>query len=260
MTEVHDPWRIEPVSWSSMLSSWEPGGPYAGGDFPASELLEATSRSLSDALALSDANGDVLAVNAAYSKLYGFAEPEVVGRSFAVIFPEEERTAAETAYREVFQSAASPVFRTSIRRADGADRRVESRITFIERRKSRVAMLSVIRDVTTPARVGETVRGLPTRLDMGALASMYETHARSSLGYAHALLRDVAQAEQVVEDALLATWRAGVGVEHDDATARLLLFSVVRRSAVEVLASRIRTRYASGKVRNYRSFVPALVG
>ena len=93
------------------------------------------------------------------------------------------------------------------------------------------------------------------KLDMGALASMYETHARSSLGYAHALLRDVAQAEQVVEDALLATWRAGVGVEHDDATARLLLFSVVRRSAVEVLASRIRTRYASGKVRNYgRSF------
>ena len=53
------------------------------------ELLQATSRSLNDALALSDTHGIVLAVNAACSKLYGFPEPEVVGRSFAVIFPDQ---------------------------------------------------------------------------------------------------------------------------------------------------------------------------
>ena len=122
MNEVHDSQPIEPISWLSMLNRWQRSGQDDVGDFPASELLEATSRSLNDALALSDAHGAVLAVNAAYSELYGFAEPHgVVGRSFAVIFPEEERSAAETAYHKVFQSVAS---RFSRRRFDALTGRI----------------------------------------------------------------------------------------------------------------------------------------
>ena len=100
-------------------------------DLALVELVEATSRSVKDALALLDEHGVVLAVNAAYRELYGFTEREVVGRSFAVIFPEDQRGAAEAAYLQVFQRAAPALHRSMIRRFDGADRRVESRITLL---------------------------------------------------------------------------------------------------------------------------------
>jgi PAS domain-containing protein len=54
-----------------MLST-SSGRQTAESDILDSELLRAVSRSLNDALALSDTHGIVLAVNAAYSKLYGF--------------------------------------------------------------------------------------------------------------------------------------------------------------------------------------------
>ena len=238
-----------------MLST-SSGTPAAESDILDPELLRATSRSLNDALALSDMHGIVLAVNAAYSKLYGFPEPEVVGRSFAVIFPEDERVAAEITYRHVFHGDAPPVYRASVRRADGADRHVESRITFVQRRDTRVAMLSVIRDITAPPTAGLIDRPLPTKLEMQGLESLYNAHARSCVGYAHALLGDVAQAESVVEDALLATWRAGVADEQNNSAARLLLFSVLRRSASEVLLNRVRARLAPRELPNQGHPVP----
>jgi len=47
-------------------------------------------------------------------------------------------------------------------------------------------------------------------------------------------------AERIVEDALLVTWRAGVGQEENDSAARLLLLSVLRRSARQMLLARRR--------------------
>jgi PAS domain S-box-containing protein len=47
-----------------------------------------------DAMALSDPDGAVLMVNPAYCALYGYPREEVVGQSFALIFPPEHREAA----------------------------------------------------------------------------------------------------------------------------------------------------------------------
>jgi len=102
-----------------------------------------------DAIALSDPAGVVLAVNPAYQQLYGFTPEEVVGKSFTVIFPEGQRAAAEAQYREVFQAPAPPpVLHSMVRRKDGAERIVETRVSFVEDSGRRSAMLSIVRDVT----------------------------------------------------------------------------------------------------------------
>lgn len=91
----------------------------------------------------------MLAANPAYFRLYGYAPEEVVGRSFALIFPSEQRAWAEAQYQEVFRSELpSPVMQSVVRSRDGQERVVESRVSFLERDGRRTAMLSIVRDVS----------------------------------------------------------------------------------------------------------------
>jgi PAS domain S-box-containing protein len=120
---------------------------------PADALNEAWLRAVwaaaTDAIALSDANGRVLAANPAYHLLYGYSPAEVLGQSFAVIFPPSERASAEALYDQVFAGPdRQPPFRSLVCRRDGSQRIVESRISFLEEDGQRAAMLSVVRDVT----------------------------------------------------------------------------------------------------------------
>jgi PAS domain S-box-containing protein len=102
-----------------------------------------------DAMALSDSQGVVTMANPAYYQLYGFAAADVLGHSFALIFPPEQRESAIEQYRAIFASnAPPPAYESTIRRVDGTERVVESRIEFIESGGQRTAMLSTIRDIT----------------------------------------------------------------------------------------------------------------
>ncbi|MDP9364725.1 MAG: PAS domain S-box protein, partial [Chloroflexota bacterium] len=108
-------------------------------------VWEATS----DAIALSGPDGTVLDANPAYLALYGYDEPEVVGRSFAVIFPEEQRTWAEEQYRAAFADPdPPPAYEARVRRKDGGERDVEARADFVVEGGRRSALVSAIRDVT----------------------------------------------------------------------------------------------------------------
>ena len=101
-----------------------------------------------EAVALSDAEGVVLAANPAYAELYGFRLTDVVGHSFAIIFPPEKRDWAMEGYRAVFAGPARPEpVVTTVRRADGIEREVEARVGFVEQSSARMAMVSVLRDV-----------------------------------------------------------------------------------------------------------------
>ena len=103
----------------------------------------------SEAMALSDARGIVTAANPAYLRLYGFSSAEVVGQSFAIIFPPEVRAWAEAQYQQYFTSdVRPPPVEASIQRADGEHRIVESSVAFLEENGQRTAMLSIIRDIT----------------------------------------------------------------------------------------------------------------
>jgi PAS domain S-box-containing protein len=118
------------------------------------ELLLATFEASSDAIALSDPDGRVVLANPAYVRLFGYAFEEVLGRSFALIFPPERRDEAEEQYRVVFgASDVPPSFEAVVRRADGEERIVDARVDFLtDAAGRRTAMVNTIRDVTAGAR------------------------------------------------------------------------------------------------------------
>jgi PAS domain S-box-containing protein len=119
---------------------------------PELSLLRAVWERAVDAMALSDADGIVLSVNPAYCRLYGFTADQLIGRTFAVIFPEEARPEAEAQYRDIFQRGEDSNHEAHVGSAEGVDLIVEARASFIEHEGQRVAMLSTIRDITAQRR------------------------------------------------------------------------------------------------------------
>ena len=113
------------------------------------ERFRAVWEATTEAMALSDPDGTVIAVNPAYCALYGLAPEQVVGQSFAIIFPEEARAAAVEQYHAVFADPdPPPSFESLVQHADGSERFVEARADFLVRDGQRVAMISAIRDIT----------------------------------------------------------------------------------------------------------------
>jgi PAS domain S-box-containing protein len=101
-----------------------------------------------DAMVLSDPEGIVLDANPAYLELCGYPSEQVIGRKFSVIFPEDQLERAEQQYCAVFNSR--PIksrFESTVRRMDGAERTIESRIAFIYKDGRHKVMLSTIRDI-----------------------------------------------------------------------------------------------------------------
>jgi diguanylate cyclase (GGDEF)-like protein/PAS domain S-box-containing protein len=120
--------------------------------------LQAIWETATDAMVLSDAEGVVLTANPAYFELHGYTAEQVVGQPFAILFPEEQRAQVLEEYRQIFHSGATHRHETSIRRADGSTRIVESHVDFLEHDGQRVAMLSVVRDVTRRKHIEEELR------------------------------------------------------------------------------------------------------
>lgn len=113
------------------------------------ELVQALWEGAADAMALSDTAGIVQAANPAYCRLYGYTPAEVIGHSFAIVFPPEQQEWAMVQYQAIFHTEVPvPVYETTIQRKDGTERLVEARITFIATNGIRTGMLSIIRDIT----------------------------------------------------------------------------------------------------------------
>jgi PAS domain S-box-containing protein len=163
------------------------------------EALRAAWEAAGDAMAITDPCGIVLLANPAYYALYGYGPDEVLGRSFAVIFPEAARAAAEAQYRAVFAGpGAPPGFEATVRRADGAERVVDARYTFLQAGGRRTAMLSIIRDITartaleaalreeveTLETLNRTARQVASELDLRALVQAVTDAATALTGAA----------------------------------------------------------------------------
>jgi PAS domain S-box-containing protein len=102
-----------------------------------------------DALAMSDADGIVVAANPAYYQLYGLTPEQVIGKPFTIIYPEERRALAMQGYRNVFDAGvATPPFETQLHRPDGTVLTVESRAQFVRQADGRMLLLSTIRDIS----------------------------------------------------------------------------------------------------------------
>jgi PAS domain S-box-containing protein len=121
---------------------------------------------ITEAMILTDPDGIVLAVNPAYCTLYGCTPQTRIGHSFALIFPEAERAEAEANYRAFFADPDPPrTYEARVQRSDGRERVVEGHCDFVVREGERVAMLSIIRDIT------EAQRRERTQRDFVAMAS-----------------------------------------------------------------------------------------
>lgn len=103
----------------------------------------------SDAMVLSDVDGNVITANPAYFELYGYPPEEIINKEFSIIFPEEEREAALRLYKKIFMTGDLPeVVEATIQRYDGTRRIVESRAQFIYEDGAKSALLSIVRDIT----------------------------------------------------------------------------------------------------------------
>ncbi len=78
---------------------------------PDEVALRVVWKAATDALAVSDRDGTVLAANPAYYELYGYTADEALGQSFAVIFPESERADAAGQLRQKVLAGMFGLFR-----------------------------------------------------------------------------------------------------------------------------------------------------
>lgn len=122
-------------------------------------LFRSVWEASSDALALSDEQGIVVAANPAYCTLYGYPSEQVVKHNFTKIFPQELQAWALAGYLATFR-AQQPIPRAEavIRRSDGSERIVESRADFVRHRQGQVLMLSSIRDISERKQAEEALR------------------------------------------------------------------------------------------------------
>jgi PAS domain S-box-containing protein len=112
-----------------------------------------------DAMVLTDADGIIQLANPAYLALLDRDAAEVVGHPFTRFVPQSERAQAEHAYLAMFQ-ATDEVHRIEglVSRRDMTERFVDVHASFVEQDGRRVAMLSIIRDVTERRRRDERLR------------------------------------------------------------------------------------------------------
>jgi PAS domain S-box-containing protein len=123
-------------------------------------LFQAVWDTIPDAIAVSAPDGTVLAANPAYYRLYGYTAEEVLGNNFSLIFSPAERAYAQELYAYMFRSPViGPPVESAVKRADGTELFVESRYSFISNNGERVAMVSIIRDITERKKTEETLRG-----------------------------------------------------------------------------------------------------
>ena len=119
----------------------------------SAERFRAVWESASDAMALSDPDGIVVAANPAYYRLFLYTPEQVIGQNFALIFPEAQRAEAAAAYTTVFAAPGqAPAFETVVQRGDGSETVVEARYDFVVHDGQRIAMVSIIREFPSVAR------------------------------------------------------------------------------------------------------------
>lgn len=121
-------------------------------------ISNAIWESVSDAIAVSNAQGIVVAANPAYYQLFGYTPDQVLSKPFSIIFAEHLQDSALEQYLTLFQEETiQPFFESTIRRSDGTTRIVEARYSFLSHAGQRVAMVSLIHDITDRKRTEQAL-------------------------------------------------------------------------------------------------------
>src|SRR5438067_6881918 len=123
-------------------------------------------------MAISTADGIVQAANPAYYRLYRLSPEQINGKDFSVIFPSEQRESTMNLYNYVFSSpTSSSKFEDPVIRGDGTERIVEASYSFLMQDGKRIAMLSIVRDITERKKAEENLRGSELKLHLALEAA-----------------------------------------------------------------------------------------
>ena len=79
-----------------------------------------------------------------------------------------------------------------------------------------------------------------TGSDLGSLETLYDEYHRQALGLAIRVLGNLGEAEEVVQEAFLAAWRAGHTYDAARGSTRTWLLTLVRNRAIDVVRARQR--------------------
>lgn len=77
-------------------------------------------------------------------------------------------------------------------------------------------------------------------LSLAVLEALYDAYHHEALGLAYRLLRDGGDAEDIVQDAFMAAWRAAATYDPSRGSTRTWLLTLVRNRAIDRLRSRRR--------------------
>jgi RNA polymerase sigma-70 factor, ECF subfamily len=75
---------------------------------------------------------------------------------------------------------------------------------------------------------------------IGALEALYDEYHRQALGLAMRVLGNMSEAEEVVQEAFLAAWRAGHTYDSTRGSTRTWILTLVRNRAIDVVRARQR--------------------
>jgi RNA polymerase sigma-70 factor (ECF subfamily) len=75
---------------------------------------------------------------------------------------------------------------------------------------------------------------------LGSLEALYDAYHRQALGLALRILGDMGEAEEVVQEAFLAAWRAGHTYDPARGSTRTWILTLVRNRAIDVVRARKR--------------------
>ena len=100
------------------------------------------------------------------------------------------------------------------------------------------ADLGMAASTGTPAAMAAP--GPATAPGLGTLEALYDAYHRQALGLALRVLGDLGEAEEVVQEAFLAAWRAGHTYDPERGSTRTWLLTLVRNRAIDVVRARRR--------------------
>jgi RNA polymerase sigma-70 factor, ECF subfamily len=80
----------------------------------------------------------------------------------------------------------------------------------------------------------------PPANSIATLEALYDAYHRQALGLAYHLLGNRAEAEETVQDAFLAAWRASASYDPDRGSTRTWFLTLVRHRAIDQLRARER--------------------
>lgn len=113
--------------------------------------MEAILNTVDVGICVTDGQGRFVRVNAAYCRIYGYGESEIIGKSFCIVVPPPERAAAQRMHDDFIREGREIPAEWDVIRKDGSMMRVAVRASLLKHGDGHRFKVTVVSPVTPPA-------------------------------------------------------------------------------------------------------------